>query len=622
VASIATIAALWTWRGGSPASPAIARFPLAIAEDQAFASNGVPLVAISRDGSNIAYAALAPGEQATAPTQRLFVRSMSRDAASPVASQTRGVIGAPVFSPDGRAVAFFVGPSGNVLGQEKGALKRINLDGSGLVTLSEAELPLGLSWSGDAILLAQPSRGIVRVPASGGAAELLVAAKGGETLQGPQLLPDGQTILFTVARGSLSSAALNDEAWDKADIVVQSLQSGVRKTLVAGGSDARYLPSGHLIYAVAGTLRAVEFDPQRLELRGNAVPVLEGVGRSRLGPRNRTGSAHFSISDTGALVYVSGPTAPSASLRHLAFFDRRNGAIEPLKLPGAAYEFLRISRDGRHVAVAINDGKQADVWLYNLSGATAMRQLTSGGRNRFPIWSPDGQYIAFQSDRDGDRAVFRQRVDGSAAAERLTKPDRGVAHVPDAFSPSSDALLFDVETDSTFGLWMLTLRDRSVKPISDVQSASIAPAAVLSPDGRWLAYQAGDVSARRIVVQPLRTTNVRLPIANGRYPSWSPDGKQLLYHSSSQVFAVTLGMTPTFSLDNPNLALPPLGETAMRLDTGSESPAAARRNYDLTADGTRILGLVDDAPVSTAAARRIEVVLNWMEELKAKVATR
>jgi serine/threonine protein kinase len=622
VASIATGVAVWTLRSGPSTSPAVTRFPLAIEDERAFASNGLRLVAISHDGSRIAYAALSPGDQATVSTQRLYVRSMSEDVARPVASQERGVIGAPVFSPDGHSIAFYVGPPGNVLGQEKGMLNRVGADGAGLVTLAEVELPLGMSWSGDSILLGQPSKGIVRVLASSGQAEQMVATKDGETAQGPQLLPGGQAVLFTLASGRLSSPGLTDEAWDKADIVVQSLQSGVRKTLIHGGSDARYVPTGHLIYAVAGTLRAVGFDTDRLELTGKPVPVLEGIGRSRLGPRNRTGAAHFSVSDIGSLVYLPGPVSPSSTRRNLAFFDRRTGVIEPLKLPAAMYESLRVSQDGRQIAVGINDGRQADVWLYDLSGSTAIRQLTSGGKNRFPVWSPDGQYVAFQSDREGDLAVFRQRVDGTATAARLTTPNRSSSHTPNSWSPRNDALLFDVETGSKFALWMLTLHDGSVAPIGDAQTGSIPSAAVISPDGRWVAYQSGELPVPRIFVQALTTAGARLPIANGRYPGWSRDGKQLFYHSASQLFAVTLSMNPSFSVGNPSRAMTPLLETAMRLETGTEAAATARRNYDLSADGNRILGMVDETPVSTAAARRIEVVLNWFEELKLKVPTR
>jgi len=610
VASVVTGAAVWTLRSGPSTSRAITRFPLAIEDQQSFGSNGLRLVAISHDGSRIAYAALSPGDEATAVTQRLYIRSLSEDVPKAVVSQVRGVIGDPVFSPDGQSIAFYVGPPGNVSGQEKGMLKRIGVDGAGLIALSDVELPLDMSWTGNSILLGQPSKGIVRVSENGGEVEQIVAIKDGEIAQGPQLLPGGHAVLFTLAHGRLSPPGLTDESWDEADIVVQSLQSGERKTLIQGGSDARYLPSGHLIYAVAGTLRAVGFDADRLELKGKPVPVLEGIGRSRLGPRNRTGSAHFSVSDMGSLAYLAGPVSPLSSRRHLVFFDRTTDAVEPLKLAPAMYEFPRISPDGRQVAVGINDGKQADVWLYELSGSTAMRQLTSGGKNRFPVWSADSRHVVFQSDREGDLAIFRQRADGSAPAARLTKPNRGSSHIPDSWSPKNDALLFDVDTGSTFALWTLSLRDGSVAPFDDVQSGSVPSAAVFSPDGRWVAYQSGELPERRIYVQALRTTGVRFPIANGRYPSWSPGGKQLFYHAASQLFVVTVGMHPSFSVGNPSLAITPQLETAMRLETGTESAAAMRRNYDLSADGNRILGMVDETPVATAAARRIEVVLN------------
>src|SRR5207249_4414905 len=140
--------------------------------------------------------------------------------------------------------------------------------------------------------------GIMRVSANGGKPEVIVTAKANERAHGPQMLPDGKTVLFTLAVGITGS-----ERWDKAQIVAQSLKTGERKTLVEGGSDARYLPTGHLVYALGGVLFAIPFDAARLQVSGGPVPIIEGVRRAGGG----TGTAHFSVSPTGSLVYIPGP---------------------------------------------------------------------------------------------------------------------------------------------------------------------------------------------------------------------------------------------------------------------------------------------------------------------------
>src|SRR6185295_14515204 len=150
--------------------------------------------------------------------------------------------------------------------------------------------------------------------------------------------------------------------WDKARIVVQSLKSGERKTLIEGGSDARYSPTGHLVYAVSGRVFAIAFDLQRLEVKGDAIPIIEGVSRATA---NTTGTASFSFSSTGSLIYIPGPVASSSA--QLALTDR-SGGVEPLNLAPGPYMLPRMSPDGRRIAFGTDDGKEATVWLYDLSG--------------------------------------------------------------------------------------------------------------------------------------------------------------------------------------------------------------------------------------------------------------
>lgn len=191
--------------------------------------------------------------------------------------------------------------------------------------------------------------------------------------------------------------------WDRGHIVAHSLKTGRRTTVVEGGSDARYLPSGHLLYMVEGTLMGVPPDLRRLSVAGAAVPVVEGVRRSSPAVG---GAAQYAVSRNGVLVYA--PGSPRSGQDDVYIFDRKGGAT-PLKLAGGAYTVPRASPDGRWLALETNDGKQAAVSLYELSGGSSVRRLTFEGNNRLPIWSGDGRRIAFQSDRDGDRAIFWRR---------------------------------------------------------------------------------------------------------------------------------------------------------------------------------------------------------------------
>jgi hypothetical protein len=240
----------------------------------------------------------------------------------------------------------------------------------------------------------------MRVSPDGGTPTVIVSVKDGEMALNPQVLPGGEHLLFTLATGS------GPERWDNAQVVAQSLGSGERKLLIAGGSDARYLPTGHIVYAHGGRVFATAFNPRRLEVTGETVPVLEGVRRSAT-----SDAANFSVSGSGSLAYITGPA--STIQRDIALIDR-SGLVEPLKLPPASYSSLRVSPDGTRLAVGVDDGKEAIVYIYELSGTSAMQRVTFAGNSRFPIWSADGRRLAFQSDRDGDRAIFWQSVGGPA----------------------------------------------------------------------------------------------------------------------------------------------------------------------------------------------------------------
>ena len=579
----------------------ITRFSYTLPNGERFTDQFLPSVAISPDGSQVVYVA----------NQRLYLRSMSESVARPVpGTEVQTNIGNPVFSSDGNFIAYWT-RTGPVNLNPAGVLKRIATRGGVATTIGQVDFPLGLRWDGDSLLFGTVNKGIMRISAAGGNPALLVKVATEEATQGPQILADG-VVLFTVATTGAPSGTMGTPAtWDRAQIVAQSMKSGERKTLIQGGSDARYLPTGHLVYAAGGVLFAVPFDPIRLEVTGGKVPVIEGVLRTMAGAVS-SGSAHFSVSDTGSVVYIPGPVATLSDQRDLVLIDR-NGSREALALPPGAYENPRISPDGTQVAFDTDDGQQ--VWIHNLAGKTARRQLTVEGKNRFPIWSADGRLVAFQSDREGDLAIFWQRADGTTAAERLTRPERGTAHVPRSWSRDGKHLLFAAVKERESTLWTLSLPDKHAMQFDDVKSQAPLWAA-LSPDGRSVAYTSpSDVTTSAVFLQPFPPTGARYLISSaGTLPHWSPDGKELFYQTS-RPNAVMITLQPSVTIGNP-VQLP--------IDLSYSPSGSVADAFDVMPDGKRFIAVVGAGQAASGlpAAAQIQFVLNWSEELKQRVPTK
>jgi Tol biopolymer transport system component len=581
------VAAGWYFKPVAPQS--IARFPILLGEGQNFTGSR-QLVAISPDGTHTVYVA----------NRQLYLRSLAELEARPIpgieSATVAGAAFTPVYSPDSRSIAF-------ASGQDR-TIKRIAITGGAAVTVSSLEaLPFGLTWDPDGIVFDQP-KGAFRVSANGGKPELLVPAGSNELIYRPQMLPDGQTLLFTTAPGGGAA-----DTWEKARIVAHSLKSGQRKTLIEGGTAGQYLPTGHIAYALRGVVFAVPFDLRRLEVTGGPVPLVEGV-------RIDGGTAHFSFSQTGSLVYVPGPVSGSAAQQNdLALLDRK-GTAEPLKLPAGQYETPRVSPDGKRVAFGGDDGKEQIVWVYDLSGASSMRRLTFGGKNRFPIWSADGRRVAFQSDRDGDLGIFWLPADGNGTAERLTKPEQGTSHVPESWSPDGKRMLMTVTRGPNVSLWILSLDDKKVAPFAAVQSLQPINA-TFSRDGRWVAYQSNETGTQQVFAQPFPPTGAKYQISktSGFYPLWFRDGKELSYVPGPGQLGI-VNVTTQSSFTFTNLVLVPRGALVVR-------GPAFERNYDVARDG-RIVGVVPASQTQSGAqtSPQVQVVLNWFEDVTQRVPLR
>src|SRR5262245_27391372 len=301
---------------------AVNRFEYAVPSDQVFRVPGAPVMAFSPDGRRFVYNT----------GKGLYLRTMGELPARLV-SGTEEDLGNPFFSPDGQSVGYFV--------VAERQLKRIAISGGAPVKIADAEFPRGASWGADGTILFGAPKGIMRVSANGGMPELVVPAKEGEQVDSPQLLPDGDSVLFTV------TTATGSTRWDEAQIVVQSLSTGARTVVVQGGSNARYVPTGHLIYALEESLFAVAFDPASRSVSGGALSVVQGVARAP-DPATTTATANYGVSKDGALVYVAGGLVDF----RLVWVDRQ-GRETPLAAPSRPYAQPRVSPDGSRVAVVV-----------------------------------------------------------------------------------------------------------------------------------------------------------------------------------------------------------------------------------------------------------------------------
>ena len=563
-----------------PLPPApITKFPFTLPDGQQFTATSRQVVSVSPDGTQFVYVA----------NNRLHLKSMHELASTYVqGTESAQGVGNPVFSPDGRSLAFY--------SVADGLVKRIAVSGGAAVPIGPVNGPFGMSWSSDnQILVGQGTGGILRVSASGGKPETIVTVKNGEIAHGPQMLPDGDHVLFTLNSG-------ND--WNQAKIVVQSLATNARKTLIEGGSDARYAATGHIFYAFNGTLMAAAFDVKRLEVIGGAVPVVEGVRNSTGGT---TGTSQLSVSNNGNLVYVPGVLGSSKS--QIASIDR-SGTVKPINLPQLTYMSPRVSPNGRQLAFTVDNGKESDIYVYELSGATSMRRLTFGGRNSDPVWTGDDR-IAFTSDRDGGPAVFWQLSNKpGVVAERLTKPEAGASHFAESWDRLNERLSFLISKGLT-DISIQDLRDKketvlAAGPTSETNSA-------FRPDGQWIAYTSADSGSREIYVQSLPISGQKSQVTRtgGAHPFWSRDGNELFYDTSGKLYSVRVHTQPSFSVEAP-IALPITGLVL----------SGRQRNWDITPSGKEFIGVIDAGqPVSgPAAAPQIQVVINWFEELKQRMA--
>ena len=563
---VAAGSAAIAWNLKPEAPRPVSRFSVYLSEDENFSYAGRRIIAFSPDGTRIAYVA----------NRQLYLRALDDTEAVRLAD-TQGAR-TPFFSPDGEWLGFYA----------DGGLYKVSVRGGPRVRICDALIVYGASWADDGnIMFGQGARGIWHVSAEGGDPEVLVDVEDGEMAYGPQPLPGGRHVLYSVS---------TSRNWDEARIEARSLKTSETKVLIRGGSDVRYVATGHLLYAVDETILAVPFDPDTLEVKAGPVPVVEGVGRAF----NQTAAAHASFSQTGALAFVA---QDQIATRTLVWVDRSGRVGEPLVEPGS-YIMVASSPDGSRVALT-RGGPEVDIWILDVARTTLTRLTTEGAE--YPAWSPDGEWIAFSS-RDG---LYRIRSDFSGAAEPLLEKDGTFRSY--AYSPDGKWLIYGAQTDGVqFDLWALPLQENG-EPQPLMQTLSDERDATLSPDGRYMAYVSDESGGFDVYVTPFPDSGRKWPISigGGRGPQWSADGREISYLESggslSKMMTARVETLPEFTSKVPEVVF--------------EMPTMDRPQglFSATPDRERFVMLRD---VNTESGRaHFKVVLNWFEELERLLPT-
>ena len=580
-------AGAWFLKPAPVTTNVVTRFPMPLGAGQNFTRTGRRAVAISPDGTKIAYIA----------NNQIYLRHMHESEAQPI----RGTNVDPIdltFSPDGQEIAFFTptapqGPPSSV------NLRKIRITGGTPVTLCSALSAFGLRWQGDTLVVGQ-GRSIATVAETGGKPRTLVSVTedSGEQIGHPQLLNDGRDVMYTVRP--------RNGTWNDGDIVVQPVAGGARRVLIPGGTDGRVLPTGYLIYWRDDSLWGHVFDERSLQLSGGPVPLEESVrGTASV---NGSGAGQFAVADNATLVFIPG----RATQLTLVWVDR-SGKTEPVGAPPRAYQHPRISPTGGvKIAVASFDD-DFDIWIWD-EARKSPGKLTSGpDREAYPIWSPDSAHIYYSSNAGGQPDLYRQKVDGTATAERLTNSPE--SELPLKMMPDEKSLLVRTVMGNDTKLALLSLADRALKLL--VKAPFTQMNGEVSPDGRWILYQSGEGSTMdEVHVRPYPDTDAghwQISTSGGRMPLWSRSGREIFYIARQPDRLMVAPVTPVAA------GAPFVFRTPVALfPVANLSTAALGRTFDITPDDKRFV-FVRSGDAEAGAPPALTVIVHWLDSVKARV---
>jgi serine/threonine-protein kinase len=600
-AAVVAGAAGWLLRPVPAPEPGpVVRFSVPLPPEQSFIAAMVSKIAVSPDGARIAYVA----------TGQMYLRNVGEREARLVEGTAENTgIGAvtPVFSPDGQWLAYVrvMGPAGPWL------LRRVPISGGASVTLHNADgyadFPQGLTWpTPDAIMFAD-AEGIVRIPADGGATEILVERGADERLYSPQLLPGGEAVLFTRAPGEPGTLG----GFESGQVVVQSIGRHDRTVVQDGGSAGRYLPSGHLVYAQGTSLFAVPFDPNTRAVRGGPVPMVEGLRRSNNG---LTDTANFAVSDTGTLATIPGAGSQGLIETTLTWVDR-DGREEPFPARPDDYTHARISPDGTKVALVVGGTPRMSapsaIWIFDQRTANVSLLTADGDDGR--VWSSDGGRIFFRSVRGGPAGVYAIELDSGETTLVGAPPDYPFA-LPWTISPDDRVLgIVNPASLTDFNIATLSVADGELTRLLHTEANENEPS--ISPNGAWIAYQEGVGDASEINIRPFpAVSRTRIPVGPGWSAVFSRDGSELFFFDGQGFSVAPITYEPALRVGTPRRLF----------ESSAYVWVAAGRPWDADPSGERFLMVRVPGTAEADLARqseRIDIVLNWFEELEQRVPT-
>ncbi len=569
----------WYARPQPPqAAGPVIRFDYELPEGQVLDPNlRHPLVAVSPNGERIVYVA----------NSQLYLWTLEQGAATPVSGIVDGPVD-PAISPDGMWIGYF--------SRVDGQIKKVSVDGGAPFPLADVAPPyMGASWNVEDTIVYADRQGVLRVSAAGGDPQLIVPAQRGETLSAPWLLPDRESMLLTVE--TFPSSA-------NSGIVVLSLESGDRKLLVQAGLDGRYLPTGYMVYTAGDVVYAARFNLATQELGARAVAVMEDV--------LNTGRASYSIGHGGTLAYLPGETTGYSGV--VSWLGGEGGEVTALIEESRSYRYVRLSPAGDRLAALIRDENGvSNVWIHDVGSGTPL-QLTDDARPKGSLaWSPDGERVTYSSDEH----IYLQRTDGTEPAELLWTHDEAVGGMN--WSTDGNHLAFDTATSlltETGDIWVFSPDAGTALRFTETDDVEAAPA--FSPDGRWISYVRRDTGGNRVWVAPHPGPGPGRQISTvsggvqGGWSAWSEDGQALYYRGIGPNFEKIMTVSVETGVDFTRR------EPQVLFDLPSSSTV-----WDLHPDGEQFLVLRNIAIRGIDRQNaRINVVVNWFQELKERVPVR
>jgi serine/threonine-protein kinase len=585
---LAAIAAITSWmalRVAPPPEPPVVRLNVDLGSEPSVWNVG-PSAILSLDATRIVFVSQGQDGKSRLSTRRL---DEARLAELP---GTDGAYG-PFFSPDGQWVGFYA----------EAKLKKTRLDGGEPVVLCDAPSGRGASWSGDGTIIATLSNrgGLSRVPAEGGQPTLLarVNAQAGEQgYRWPQLLPDGKSVLC-----NLNNVGANFGA---SPIVVVSLTGSQRKVLPQiAGMYPRYLASGHIVFVKQGTMFAVPFDTQRLEIRGSALPVMEQISTDTV-----FGSAQLDFSRSGAMLYRKGG---SEGIFTMQWLDSA-GKTQLIVNEPASYRSPRLSPNGERIAATLADGITSSIVVYDLDRGTHSRVTEGSAVDSFPVWSPDGRYLAFRSEV----GMSWVRADGGREPQPLVRGSTLLR--PCSFTPDGKRLVYDELTPGggslvrTVPVSVENGEPRAGQPETFLQVKSDNPLPAFSGYGKWLAYADTESGRYEVYVRsfPDKGDKWQVSSGSGIMPVWSPRRHELFYRTLEDHRI----MVAEYRVDGGSFVpgKPRVWSPTQLGNTGQTT------NLGIAPDGLRFAVLMPfQGQASSADLRHATLVLNFLDELQRRV---